>query len=95
MRLPGLMEMGEREGVPVITIEQLIAHLDERRPRPAARPGARRRVSLRAEATVPSTARSASSRTRTASPAPTTSRSSRATSPRGPARARALRVPHR
>ncbi|WP_029146435.1 bifunctional 3,4-dihydroxy-2-butanone-4-phosphate synthase/GTP cyclohydrolase II [Microbacterium luticocti] len=52
MRLPGLIEMGEREGIPVITIEQLIAYLDEHEPRtePVTR---RRRVSLRAEATVP------------------------------------------
>jgi len=52
MRLPGLIEMGEREGVPVITIEQLIAYLDEHQPRtePVTH---RRRVSLRAEATVP------------------------------------------
>ncbi len=55
MRLPGLLELGERDGVPVITIEQLIAHLDETDPRPAAASevGARRRVSLRAEAHVP------------------------------------------
>jgi len=30
MRLPGLIELGERENVPVITIEALIAYLDER-----------------------------------------------------------------
>ncbi|WP_371357807.1 3,4-dihydroxy-2-butanone-4-phosphate synthase, partial [Salmonella sp. M127] len=29
MRLPGLMELGERDGVPVVTIEQLIAYLNE------------------------------------------------------------------
>lgn len=29
MRLPGLIEFGEREGVPVITIEALIAYLEE------------------------------------------------------------------
>ncbi|WEK13732.1 MAG: GTP cyclohydrolase II [Candidatus Microbacterium phytovorans] len=54
MRLPGLLELGEREGVPVITIEQLIAHLDgtSEGHAPADR-GARRRVSLRAEAKVP------------------------------------------
>jgi 3,4-dihydroxy 2-butanone 4-phosphate synthase/GTP cyclohydrolase II len=54
MRLPGLLELGEREGIPVITIEQLIAHLEQSEPRetPPAGP-ARRRVSLRAEATVP------------------------------------------
>ena len=52
MRLPGLIEMGEREGVPVITIEQLIAYLEEHDPRtePVTH---RRRVSLRAEANVP------------------------------------------
>ncbi|WEG07967.1 GTP cyclohydrolase II [Microbacterium horticulturae] len=52
MRLPGLIEMGEREGVPVITIEQLIAYLDEHQPR-SETAAHRRRVSLRAEATVP------------------------------------------
>lgn len=29
MRLPGLIELGSRENVPVITIEQLIAHLND------------------------------------------------------------------
>lgn len=54
MRLPGLIELGEREGIPVITIEQLIAHLDVAEPRQSPSPGPhRRRVSLRAEATVP------------------------------------------
>lgn len=54
MRLPGLLEMGEREGIPVITIEQLIAHLDGEAPAAAAAEHApRRRVSLRAEAQVP------------------------------------------
>lgn len=55
MRLPGLIELGQRDGVPVITIEQLIAHLDEIDPAgytPATR---NRRVSLRADATVPTT----------------------------------------
>lgn len=54
MRLPGLIELGVRDGVPVITIEQLIAHLNEIDPAgatPAAHRG--RRVSLRADATVP------------------------------------------
>jgi 3,4-dihydroxy 2-butanone 4-phosphate synthase/GTP cyclohydrolase II len=56
MRLPALMELGAREGVPVITIEQLIAHLNEVDPRDEAdclaqRTG--RRVSLRADANVP------------------------------------------
>ncbi|AXA97281.1 GTP cyclohydrolase II [Microbacterium sp. PM5] len=56
MRLPGLEELGAREGVPVITIEQLIAYLDEIEPTgaPASVAAAqKRRVSLRAEATVP------------------------------------------
>jgi len=54
MRLPGLIELGEREGVPVITIEQLIAHLEELDPDDIAQQVAqRRRVSLRAEADVP------------------------------------------
>lgn len=54
MRLPGLIELGEREGVPVITIEQLIAHLDEHEPRSPQPHGAHKRlVSLRAEAKVP------------------------------------------
>jgi len=56
MRLPGLIEMGEREGIPVITIEQLIAHLDEVDADSPEGPPAhapRRRVSLRAEAEVP------------------------------------------
>jgi len=54
MRMPGLLELGARDGIPVITIEQLIAHLDEADPRPAAAVGGhRRRVSLRAEAHVP------------------------------------------
>jgi len=52
MRLPGLIELAERDGIPVITIEQLIAHLHEIDPVPAAAP-APRRVSLRAESTVP------------------------------------------
>ncbi|MBO9626168.1 MAG: GTP cyclohydrolase II [Microbacterium sp.] len=52
MRMPGLLELGARDGVPVITIEQLIAHLNEIDPEGAvATPG--RRVSLRADATVP------------------------------------------
>jgi len=56
MRLPGLIELGARDGVPVITIEQLIAYLDEHEPRgqqPAGGAHHRRRVSLRAESTVP------------------------------------------
>jgi len=56
MRLPGLKELGERDGVPVITIEQLIAHLNEVDPLDDAVASSRaghRRVSLRADATVP------------------------------------------
>ena len=53
MRMPGLLELGARDDVPVITIEQLIAHLDEHEPVDASAPVHRRRVSLRAEATVP------------------------------------------
>jgi 3,4-dihydroxy 2-butanone 4-phosphate synthase/GTP cyclohydrolase II len=53
MRMPGLVELGRREGIPVITIEQLIAYLDEKEPRDADHPVARRQVSLRADATVP------------------------------------------
>lgn len=55
MRLPGLKELGKRDGVPVITIEQLIAHLNEIDPLDGtiAPARARRRVSLRADATVP------------------------------------------
>jgi 3,4-dihydroxy 2-butanone 4-phosphate synthase/GTP cyclohydrolase II len=52
MRLPGLLELGERDGIPVVTIEQLIAYLDETEPVEAT-PAPRRRVSLRAEANVP------------------------------------------
>jgi len=54
MRLPGLLELGERDGLHVITIEQLIAYLDEHEPvESAAHVPHRRRVSLRAEAQVP------------------------------------------
>ncbi len=54
MRLPGLLELGARENVPVITIEQLIAHLDGTSVAQAqGERGSRRRVSLRAEAQVP------------------------------------------
>ncbi|GAA1862699.1 GTP cyclohydrolase II [Microbacterium koreense] len=56
MRLPGLIEMGAREDIPVITIEQLIAYLDEIEPADVVpQPAHRRRVSLRAESTVPTT----------------------------------------
>jgi 3,4-dihydroxy 2-butanone 4-phosphate synthase/GTP cyclohydrolase II len=56
MRLPGLLELGERENVPVITIEQLIKHLNEIDPRDEAdctTLNTQRRVSLRADAHVP------------------------------------------
>ncbi|MDW4573440.1 GTP cyclohydrolase II [Microbacterium sp. M3] len=55
MRLPGLQELGAEYGIPVITIEQLVAHLDEHAPRDPATAGGghKRRVSLRAEAHVP------------------------------------------
>ena len=57
MRLPGLIALGAENAIPVITIEQLIAYLDEHEPLPAldAREAtaSRRRVSLRAEANVP------------------------------------------
>jgi len=53
MRLPGLIELGEREGIPVITIADLIAYLDEHEPLPAGGPEVRRRVSLRASTRIP------------------------------------------
>ncbi|MGB4136873.1 MAG: GTP cyclohydrolase II [Microbacterium sp.] len=56
MRLPGLLELGESSGVPVITIEQLIAYLNEHDPVDPEAAAARRtprRVSLRADAHVP------------------------------------------
>ncbi len=53
MRMPGLLELGARDGVPVITIEQLIDHLNQVDPRGDAGPVRNRRVSLRADATVP------------------------------------------
>ncbi|KRA22169.1 GTP cyclohydrolase [Microbacterium sp. Root61] len=54
MRLPGLIELGQRDGVHVITIEQLIAYLEEHEPHDPTEPVVhKRRVSLRAEAQVP------------------------------------------
>ncbi|MFT4235587.1 MAG: GTP cyclohydrolase II [Microbacterium sp.] len=53
MRLPELLELGAAENVPVITIEQLIAHLNEHESAAAAPTPFRRSVSLRADATVP------------------------------------------
>ena len=58
MRLPELLKLGERDNVPVVTIEQLIDYLNDRdgitKPSKAARP-MHRRVSLRAETNVPTT----------------------------------------
>ncbi|GAA5148081.1 bifunctional 3,4-dihydroxy-2-butanone-4-phosphate synthase/GTP cyclohydrolase II [Microbacterium pseudoresistens] len=54
MRLPELQELGAREQIPVITIEQLIGYLNEHEPLPSSTP-VRRRVSLRADSTVPTT----------------------------------------
>lgn len=54
MRLPGLIELGKREGVLVTTIEALAAYLDQVDPEhtPSA-PSAHRQVSLRADTLVP------------------------------------------
>lgn len=54
MRLPGLLDLGEAENIPVITIEQLIAYLNEHDPEGA--PDEQippRRVSLRADTLLP------------------------------------------
>ncbi|WP_125098150.1 GTP cyclohydrolase II [Leucobacter chromiireducens] len=54
MRLPGLIELGAREGVLVITIEQLIAYLNEHDPAGAPVGESRSRsVSLRANTLLP------------------------------------------
>ena len=54
MRLPGLIELGAEEGVPVITIEQLIDYLNEHDPSGIpARPTRHRQVSLKADTLVP------------------------------------------
>ena len=54
MRLPGLIELGEAENVPVITIEQLAAYLNERDPEGCpVKPTEHRQVSLRADTLVP------------------------------------------
>ncbi|WP_105566161.1 GTP cyclohydrolase II [Microbacterium halophytorum] len=52
MRLPGLIEMGRREGIPVTTIERLAAYLNEHDDTPKAGTSLRP-VSLRADAIVP------------------------------------------
>src|SRR5690606_24539763 len=54
MRLPGLLELGAAENVPVITIEQLIAYLNEQDPAGApSTPVTHRQVSLKADTLVP------------------------------------------
>jgi 3,4-dihydroxy 2-butanone 4-phosphate synthase / GTP cyclohydrolase II len=57
MRLPGLIALGERDGVPVITIESLIEFMEERRcetdPAPVVDPAEWERVSFEVETTVP------------------------------------------
>ncbi|MBF4462846.1 MULTISPECIES: GTP cyclohydrolase II [unclassified Rathayibacter] len=59
MRLPGLIALGEREGVPVTTVAALIAYLEELHAegeRPAAAPSAESpRVAFEVETTVPTT----------------------------------------
>ncbi len=54
MRLPGLIELGQAEGIPVITIEQLAAHLNDVDPEGAPdEPAVHRQVSLKADTLVP------------------------------------------
>lgn len=54
MRLPELKKLGKREGIPVVTIEQLIAYLNENDPAGGSDTVTRpRRVSLRADTLVP------------------------------------------
>lgn len=53
MRMPGLIEMGERENVPVTTIEKLAAYLAEHEDGSSEPAPTRRAVSLRANAVVP------------------------------------------
>ena len=55
MRLPELLELGARENVPVITIEQLIVYLDEHDPEDASAQSTtrHRRVSMRADTLLP------------------------------------------
>ncbi|GGD32354.1 riboflavin biosynthesis protein RibBA [Microbacterium faecale] len=52
MRLPELLELGRESDVPVITIEELAAHLDAVDPR-SGDPVATRTVSLRADTVIP------------------------------------------
>ncbi len=54
MRLPELIQLGARENIPVITIEQLIAYLNEHEPQTAPPVEQQhRRVSLRADTLLP------------------------------------------
>ena len=53
MRLPALKELGEQYQVPVITIKQLVSYLNETAPLGPQAPQNNRRVSLRAQALVP------------------------------------------
>ena len=54
MRLPGLIELGAAEGVPVITIEQLIDYLNEHEPESTpAESVIHRQISLKADTLVP------------------------------------------
>ncbi|MGO1538411.1 MAG: GTP cyclohydrolase II [Leucobacter sp.] len=53
MRLPELLELGAAEGVPVITIEQLIKHLNERDPEGSPARPVSRGVSARADTLLP------------------------------------------
>ena len=59
MRLPGLIELGERENLPVITIESLIMWLEENRcdtiPEPIAPIPEMSRVSFEVETNIPTT----------------------------------------
>src|SRR5262249_39724209 len=57
MRLPNLIKLGEREGVPVITIESLLRFMEERRcekdPQAIAEVPESSRVTFEVETTVP------------------------------------------
>ncbi len=53
MRLPGLIEMGAEQNIPVITIEALIDYLNAHHPETAPAQVIHRHVSQRAEAVVP------------------------------------------
>lgn len=53
MRLPGLVELGAKHHIPVITIEALAAYLNENHPETAPSQVIHRHVSQRAEALVP------------------------------------------